>query len=94
MKRYDLVVEPGREEHLARDHVTVEEVGDVLAADHSIRRVIQGYLRLVRQTNADKRLTIFLGHRGGRVYGLVTARDGTTAERRAASGLQEVIRQL
>ncbi len=47
-----------------------------------VRRTRQQRLRLIGQTAAGRYLTIFLGPRGGGVFGLITARDATDAERR------------
>ena len=82
MTRYVLVVDPGREEHIARHHVTVEEVEEVLSANPFVRKVRQGYLRLIGQTDAGRYLTVFVAPREGQVYGLASARDATVAERR------------
>ncbi len=82
MKIYDLIVEPGREEHIARHHVDVEEVEEVIEGSPFVRRARQGYLRLIGQTSAGRYLTVFIAPRGGGVYGLVTARDTTSVERR------------
>jgi hypothetical protein len=79
---YDLVVEPDREEHIARHHVTVEETEEVVFARPYVRRERNGYLRLIGQTEAGRYLAIFIAPRGGGVFGLVTARDATDAERR------------
>ena len=82
MKIYGLIVEPDREEHIARHHVTVEEVDEVVFAEAYVRRDKQGYYRLIGQTHAGRYLTVFIAPRGGGAYGLVTARDATDAERR------------
>ncbi|MBI4319780.1 MAG: BrnT family toxin [Chloroflexi bacterium] len=82
MRIYRLIVEPEREEHIARHHVSVEEVEDVASGNVFVRRARQGYRRLIGQTSAGRYLTIFVAPRGGGVYGLVTARDATPAERR------------
>ena len=82
MQIYELVVEPDREEHIARHHVSVAEAEQVVSSNVFIRRARQGYLRLIGQTEAGRHLTIFVAPRGGGVYALVTARDATQAERR------------
>ena len=82
MRIYELVVEPDREDHIARHHVTVDEVEEVVFGRPFIRRVRERRLRLIGQTDAGRYLTVFLGSRGRGVYGLITARDATEAERR------------
>lgn len=82
MRIYDLIVDPGREEHIARHFVTVEEVEDVVFGVPFVRRARQGYFRLLGQTEAGRYLAVFIAPRGRGVYGLVTARDATVAERR------------
>lgn len=83
MRIYDLIVEPGREEHIARHHVSVEEVEEVVFDRPFVRRAKQGYHRLIGQTEAGRYLTVFVVRRAPGVYSLVTARDATEAERRA-----------
>lgn len=78
----DLVVEPGREEHIAHHHVAIVEAEDVVFGTPYIRKERQGYLRLIGQTAAGRYLTVFIAPRGGEAYGLVTARDATIRERR------------
>ena len=80
MRIYELVVEPEREEHVARHHVSVVE--QVVFGQHANFRARHGYYALVGQTEAGRYLTIFIAARGGGVYGLVTARDADEAERR------------
>ena len=82
MRIYELVVEPDREDHIARHGVTVEEVEEVVFGRPLIQRSRQQRFRLTGQTDAGRYLTIFLGSRGGGVYGLITARSATQAERR------------
>ena len=81
MSIVDLVVEFGREDHVARHNVSVIEVEEVVYGTRSMRRERNGYYRLVGQTDAGRYLTIFVAPLGG-VYSLVTARDATTTERR------------
>ena len=82
MKIYDLIVEPGREEHIARHHVTVEEVEEVTEANPFVTRTRQGRYRLIGQTAAGRYLAVIIAPRGQGVYGLVTARDADDTERR------------
>jgi uncharacterized protein len=79
---YELVVEPGREEHIARHHVSVEEAEEVVIGAPLILRARQGRYRLVGQTDSGRYLAVFIAARGSGVYGLVTARDADSAERR------------
>ena len=83
MKIYELVVEPGREEHIARHHVIVAEVEEVIFGAPFIRKARQGRYHIIGQTHAGRYLTVFVAPRGRGVYGLVTARDADDAECRA-----------
>jgi len=80
---YELVIEPGREEHIARHHVSVAEVEEVIFGTPFIRRARQGRYHIIGQTEAGRYLAIFVAPRGQGVYGLVTARDADDAECRA-----------
>ena len=82
MRIYDLIVEPGREEHIARHHVKVEEAEEVAFGNHALYRTRQGRYVLVGQTEAGRYLTLIVAPRGHGVYGLVTARDASDFERR------------
>ncbi|MCC7106907.1 MAG: BrnT family toxin [Chloroflexi bacterium] len=82
MRIYELVIDPEREEHIARHGVTLEEAEEVIFGRHHLSSAREGRYRLIGQTDAGRYLTIFLGSRGGGVYGLITARDATEAERR------------
>jgi uncharacterized DUF497 family protein len=79
---YELLVTPGREEHIARHHVSVAEVEAVAFGNPFVSRSRQGRFRLIGETEAGRYLTVFVAPRGHGVYGLVTARDATEAERR------------
>ncbi len=83
MKIYELVIEPGREEHIARHHVSVAEVEEVIFGAPFIRKARQGRYHIIGQTEAGRYITVFVAPRGQGVYGLVTARDADDAERRA-----------
>jgi uncharacterized DUF497 family protein len=80
---YELVIEPGREEHIARHHVSVAEVEEVVFGTPFIRKARQGRYHIIGQTEAGRYLAVFLAPREQGVYGLVTARDADEAERRA-----------
>ena len=83
MRIYKLVVEAGREEHIARHQVNVAEVEEVVFGTPFIRKARQGRYHIIGQTEAGRYLAVFLAPRGQGVYGLVTARDADDAERRA-----------
>ncbi|MGZ3616823.1 MAG: hypothetical protein ACXWOL_08090 [Ktedonobacteraceae bacterium] len=83
MRIYELVIEPGREEHIARHQVSVEEVEEVIFGVPFIRKAKLGRYHIIGQTEAGRYLTVFVAPRGRGVDGLVTARDSDDAERRA-----------
>ena len=83
MKIYELVIEPGREEHIARHQVSVAEVEEVIFGAPFIRKARQGRYHIIGQTEAGRYITVFVAPRGRGVYGLVTVRDADNAERRA-----------
>ena len=83
MKIYELVIEPGREEHIARHQVSVEEVEEVIFGAPFIRKARQGRYHIIGQIEAGRYLTVIVPPRGRGVYGLVTSRDADDAERRA-----------
>jgi len=83
VKIYELVIEPGREEHIARHHVSVAEVEEVIFGTPFIRKARQGRYHIIGQTEAGRYITVFVAPRGQGVYGLVTARNADDAERRA-----------
>lgn len=83
MRIYELIVEPERVDHIARHHVTVEEVEEVIFGVPFIRKARQGRYHIIGQTEAGRYLTVFVAPRGNGIYGLVTARDADDAERRA-----------
>lgn len=79
----ELIVEPGRVDHIARPGVTVDEVEEVVFGNPFVRRTRLGRFILIGQTFGGRYLAVFLAPRGRGVYGLVTARDADDAERRA-----------
>ena len=85
MRIYELIVEAGREEHIARHQVSVAEAEEVVFGRHVVYRVRQGYYGLIGQTDAGRYLTVIVAPRGRGVYGLVTARDAGRAERGCSS---------
>jgi uncharacterized protein len=80
---YELVIEPGREEHIARHQVSVAEVEEVIFGVPFMRKARLGRYHIIGQTEAGRYLAVFVAPRGRGVYGLVTARDADDAERRA-----------
>ena len=83
MRIYELIIEPGREEHIARHQVNVEEVEEVIFGVPFIRKARQGRYHIIGQTEAGRYLSVFVAPRGNGIYGLVTARDADDAECRA-----------
>jgi len=82
VRLYELIVEPEREEHIARHHVSVAEVEGVVFGNNFASRTRQQRLRLIGQTAAGRYLTVIVARREDGSYGLVTARDADAAERR------------
>jgi hypothetical protein len=80
MRIYEPIIEPGREEHIVRHQVSVEEV---IFGVPFIRKARLGRYHIIVQTEAGRYLTVFVAPREQGVYGLVTARDADDAERRA-----------
>ncbi len=83
MRIYELVIEPGREEHIARHQVSIAEVEEVIFSAPFVRKSRQGRYHIIGQTEAGRYLGVFVAPREQGVYGLVTARDADDAERRA-----------
>ena len=83
MKIYELIIEPGQEEHIARHQVRVAEVEEVIFGAPFIRKASQGRYHIIGQTEAGRYLAVFVAPREQGVYSLVTARDADDAERRA-----------
>jgi hypothetical protein len=83
VKIVELIFEPDREEHIARHHVTAEEVHQVVFGAPFIRKAREGRYLIVGQTEAGRYLAVFVAPRGRDVYGLITAREADDAERRA-----------
>jgi len=82
VKIFDLIVDPGREEHIARHQVSVAEVEELVEADPFVTRTREGRYRLIGQTRAGRYLCVIVAPRGHGSYALVTARDADDAERR------------
>jgi uncharacterized DUF497 family protein len=79
----DLIIDADRVEHIARHHVTAAEAEQVVFGNSVIRRSTEGRYRMIGQTDAGRYLCVIVAPRGGGVFGLVTARDASDAERRA-----------
>lgn len=77
-----LIVERGREEHIAKHEVTLEEVIEIVSGDYAY---IQGKLKrrlLIGKTKKGRFLTIIVGTRRQKnTYGLVTARPTRKEEK-------------
>jgi uncharacterized DUF497 family protein len=80
---YELIIEPGREEHIACHQVSVSEVEEVIFGEPFIRKARSGRCHVIGQTEAGRYLAVFIAPREYGVYGLVTARDADYAERKA-----------
>jgi uncharacterized DUF497 family protein len=79
----ELVIEPDREDHIARHGVTLEEAESVVFGQSLVTRERNGYYRVLGQTFGGRYLAVFIAPRQDTgVFGLVTARDATLAERR------------
>lgn len=79
---HDLVVEAGREDHIARHGVTIEEVWDVVFGSFVVERTRLDRLTLLGQTAGGRYLAVIVAPRDSGIVGLVTARDATGSERR------------
>ncbi len=62
---YELVIEPGREEHIARHQVSVQEVEEVVFGVPFIRKARQGRYHIIGQTEAGRYRAVFVAPRGG-----------------------------
>lgn len=83
MKIVELVVESDREDHIARHHVSIDEVNQIVFGEPFIRKAREKRYLIVGQTEAGRYLAVVVAPRGRDVYGLVTAREADDAERRA-----------
>jgi len=78
----ELVVKPDREEHIARHGISLEEVDRVVFGPSLVLRARDGRYYVIGQTESGRYLSIYVGPRGGGVFGLITAREADDAERR------------
>ncbi|HEY7351068.1 MAG TPA: BrnT family toxin [Ktedonobacterales bacterium] len=83
MKIVELIFEPDREEHIARHHVSIEEVNQIVFGNPFIRKAREGRYLIIGQTEAGRYVAVFVAPRGRDIYALVTAREADDAERRA-----------
>jgi uncharacterized DUF497 family protein len=78
-----LEIEADRADHIWRHHVTATEVSEVIANGFVSRAASTGRYLLVGQTDGGRYLAIYIGKRDEPgVYGLITARDAESRERR------------
>lgn len=77
----ELIVEPDREEHIARHNVTLSEVEEVAFGTYFPRRAKGGWYLVIGQTDAGRYLSIVVAPRGPGIYALVTAREAEPGER-------------
>lgn len=68
--------------HIARHHVTKEEVEEVCQSKNIFNKWKNKVYRVIGQTENGRYLTIFLSPRSGQSYYPVTARDATKTERK------------
>jgi uncharacterized DUF497 family protein len=79
---YELIIDPDREDHIARHGVTADEVEQVVFGAPLVLRTRQRRSLLIGQTAAGRYLAVVLGPRERGVFGLITARPADVAERR------------
>ena len=80
--RIRIVYDDERAAHIARHCVEIEEVFEVAAGGFVRLGWREGKVAIVGPTNVGRILVVVLGPREPGVYGLVTAREATEAERR------------
>lgn len=82
LKIEELIIEEDRPGHIAKHHITIKEVFEVLAGDYL---VIGGKLSrslLIGKTKRQRLITVVVGvRRGVNKYGLVTARPTKKKEK-------------
>ena len=84
MRIFELLVEAGREEHIARHHITIADVEQVVFGEAAfIRRTRDERYLVIGQTDAGRYVSVILAPRGKGTYALITARDADDKERRA-----------
>lgn len=85
MEILELVVDADREDHIARHHVSVDEVYEVVENSTSfVRHARDKRYVIIGQTLAGRYLAVYVASRErAGIYGLVTARDADDKQRRA-----------
>jgi uncharacterized protein len=78
----NLIVEEGRDDHIARHNVSLDEVDQVVFGRPYWRRVRDGRFILLGQTVGGRYLAVVVAPRGNGNFALVTARDASLEERR------------
>lgn len=77
-----LIVDEHRVAHIARHHVTVEEVREIVSGDYVYIKAREDRWLVIGKTKAGRFLTVVVGERSERGrYGLVTARPASREER-------------
>ena len=78
----ELIIEEGRSEHIARHHIMIREIAEVVSGDYVyIKGKLDRWL-LVGKTMRQRFLTVVVGkRRRENAYGLVTARPSSRTER-------------
>ena len=71
MKIYELLIEAGREEHIARHHITIAEVEQVVLGETAfIRRTRDERYLVIGQTDAGRYVSVILAPRSKGAYAL------------------------
>lgn len=81
MRIDDFIIEDGREEHIARHHVTLDEVDNIVYGRHVHQHLERELYSITGRTDAGRFLTVIIAHRSRHVFALVTARDADRVER-------------
>ena len=82
MRIYEVVIDPEREDHIARHGVIPDEVREVIAGNFLVERTRWDRLLLVGQTDAGRYLALVVVPDEMGSYSLITARDADESERR------------
>jgi uncharacterized DUF497 family protein len=82
-----LIIEEGREAHIAKHNVTIDEVLEVLIGDYVFIAGRDERWLLIGQTETKRYLTVVVGQRPEpHTFGLVTARPSRRKERSFYAG--------
>ena len=81
MRIYDIVIDPDREDHIARHGVIPDEVREVIAGNFLVERTRWERLLLIGQTCAGRYLALVVVPNDLGNYSLITARDADESER-------------